>query len=268
MFDKVYIIPTYKCNLDCPHCDIHKRKDNYNEDNFFTSLNNIDSKEYILFGGEPLLNRPLFKRCVESNKITSLSSNLLLLDEEYIELIKRYNLSIATSWNPHRFNDLEYYIWLSKLKLLTKNGLSCIVLITLTEDLIKMDKKEFLSILREIDNTKAVDGIQFEHLVDNNIDIKKLHKKADKWLCEIHKYWDYHMENMIEEQVKHWKLNCSNICTITPDGTIKKGCPQYTETNINEECYKCSLVNICKPCVLQKSCSFPKQLYELINTNI
>lgn len=267
MYNKVYVIPSYKCNLNCPHCDIHNIKDKFNEDNFFNTLNNIESNEFILFGGEPLLNKERFIKCISTGKITSLSTNLLLLNEEYINYIKKYNISIATSWNPHRFNDLEYQIWKEKLKLLKKYNLSCIVLITLTQDLFDFDIKNLISIFKEIDNTNAVDGIQFEHLIDNNLSFD-FHQKADTWLCQWFNNWNYNMENMIEQQINNWCFDCSNTYTLKPSGQLVKGCPQYTKAIICEECYTCNLAKICRPCMLQKTCSFPKQLYELINTNM
>lgn len=267
MYDKVYIIPSYKCNLNCPHCDIHNFKDEFNEDNFFNVLNQIKSKEIILFGGEPLLNKSIFIKCLKANHITSLSTNLLLLDDEYINYIKSYNLSIATSWNPNRFNKVEYKCWIEKLKLLKKNNLSCIVLITLTQDLFNYDINKLKLLLKEIDETNAVEGIQFEHLVDNNLSAD-FHQQADKWLCQWVNNWHYKMKNIIFEQIKNWCHNCSNIYTLKPSGNLIKGCPQFVNATICEECLNCKLVKICKPCELQKTCSFPKQLYKLINNDI
>lgn len=267
MLNKVYVIPSYKCNLNCPHCDIHNFKDNFNEDNFFNTLNNTEAKEFILFGGEPLLNKSLFHKCLETNKITSISTNLLLLDRDSLNAFKEHNLSISTSWNPFRFNDIEYRLWLHNLKLIKTNGLTCIVLITLTQDLFDYDHQQLLQIFQQIDDTNAVDGIKFEHLVDDNLD-KDFHKKADEWLCQWFNNWDFHMENMIEKQVKNWCFDCSQIYTLKPNGDLTKGCPQYSKAIICEECLGCNLAKICRPCSLQKTCSFPKHLYELINTNM
>ena len=267
MYDKVYLIPSYKCNLNCPHCDIHKIKESFNEDNFFHILNQIESKEMILFGGEPLLNKDVFKKCLQTNKITSVSSNLLLLDDEYISLIKDYNLALATSWNPHRFNDEQYQLWLNNLKILSKNNLSCIVLITLTQDLFDYDVKKLTAIFQEIDNTSAVDGIQFEHLVDETLP-SEFHTKADKWLCEWYNRWNFKIKNITFEQVNNWCFNCSNVYTLKPTGVLAKGCPQFTKATYCHECLNCQLSKICRPCSLQHICSFPKGLYNLINNDI
>lgn len=266
MHDKVYIIPTYKCNLNCPHCDIHKFEDNFNADNFFNALNNLESEECVLFGGEPLLNKEIFKKCLSTNKITSVSSNLLLLDDEYIELFKKYNLFIATSWNPNRFTDENYKLWLEKLKLLKENNLSCFVLITLTQDLFDYDKEKLISIFNEIDKTGAVDEIQFEHLVSDNLE-PNFHEKADEWLCQWFNNWNFKMKNRIESMVKNWCFECSNTYTLKPSGELTKGCPQYKRPEICTECYSCKLAKICRPCSLQTKCSFPKRLYGLININ-
>ena len=91
------------------------------------------------------------------------------------------------------------------------------------------------------------------------------HQKADDFLCKIYKEWRWKFNNFIVERIKNWNCNCSSVATIEPDGKVKVGCPQYTgNINIRKECLDCSLANICNPCYLQQSCSFPKKLYQLI----
>jgi hypothetical protein len=40
------------------------------------------------------------------------------------------------------------------------------------------------------------------------------------------------------------------------------------ETSVPEECYNCERANICKPCQLQRYCSFPKKLFELVSKDM
>ena len=259
----LYAIPTYNCNLNCQHCDLHLKKDEYNEEKFIKALNDIEESEITLFGGEPLLYKDRFKKCVETNKITSVSTNLLLLDREYIELFKKYNLNIATSWNLFRFNEKQYKQWLEKLELLEKYDLKCIILITLTDDLLSYNIEKFLQMLDEWNLIKSIDGILFEHLIDDNA-TQELHIRADEWLCRLHNYWEYDFENLIEKRIKNWDCDCSKIKTLMPNGEIKNGCPQYEKSFVIDKCFNCDLVNICRPCRLQNKCSFPQKLYRKV----
>ena len=59
--------------------------------------------------------------------------------------------------------------------------------------------------------------------------------------------------------------DCSEVYTLPPSGIIQKGCPNFYNFNIIEECLSCPLAGICKPCPLQRNCAFPKELYKLIS---
>lgn len=255
-----YIIPTYHCNLKCPHCDLHLKNDEFNDD-FYTQLKNIIADNIILFGGEPTLYRDRLTKCLKLNKITSISTNLLQLDDELISLYKEYNLSIATSWNPKRFIEEQYELWLNHLQLLTENGLSCIILITLTDDLLNYDL--FYNHLKQWDTIKSVEGILFEPLLDYNMK-NDLHQRADEWLCKLYDNWNYSFENMIINRVKNWNCDCRDTWTLQPNGKLVQGCPQNEQEYVLNDCLNCKLANICKPCNLQHICSFPKQLYERV----
>lgn len=257
---KVYIIPTYHCNLNCSHCDLHLKKDNFNE-SFYDILKNIDVDFGILFGGEPTLYKDRLIKCLETNKINSISTNLLILDNELISLYKQYNIDIATSWNPLRFNDKQYQLWLKNLKLLELNNLSCIIMITLTEDLLLYPF--FENKLREWNLIKSIKGILFEPLLDYNMK-ENLHQRADEWLCKLYDNWNYSFENMIINKVKNWNCDCSDIKTLNPNGQLMRGCPQREKEFVLNSCLKCQFASVCKPCNLQHLCSFPKKLYEKV----
>jgi sulfatase maturation enzyme AslB (radical SAM superfamily) len=214
-----------------------------------------------LFGGEPTLYRDRLIKCLKTNKIHSISTNLLNLDDELISLYKDYNLSIATSWNPKRFTEKQYNIWLNNLKLLSDNNLSCIILITLTEDLLVYN--DFRNNLEEWDKIKSVKGILFEPLLDYNMS-NDLHQRADDWLCNLYNNWLYSFENMIVDRVKHWNCDCSDVWTLNPNGKISKGCPQNEKEFVLNDCLSCKLAGICNPCNLQHICSFPKKLYNKV----
>ena len=259
----LYIIPTYHCNLKCPHCDLHLKNDDFDE-SFFNVLKNADVGFGILFGGEPTLYRDRLIKCLETNKIQSISTNLLNLDDELLSLYKEYDLSIATSWNPQRFSEKQYQLWLNHLQLLFDNDLSCIIMITLTEDLLIY--KDFEKHLKEWDKIKSISGILFEPLLDYNME-KDLHQRADEWLCQVYINWNYTFENMIVNRVKNWNCDCSDIWTLNPNGKLNKGCPQREKEYVLKECLSCKLAGICKPCNLQHLCSFPKKLYERVKND-
>ena len=84
---KLYVIPTYHCNLKCPHCELHLRDDNFNE-SFYDVLSNNNIDLGVLFGGEPTLYRDRLIKCLKTNKIHSISTNLIKLDNELISLLK------------------------------------------------------------------------------------------------------------------------------------------------------------------------------------
>lgn len=257
---KVYVIPTYNCNLNCPHCDLHLKKDNFNN-LFYETLNNTNIEQGILFGGEPTLYRDRLIKCLETKKIQSISTNLLILDNELISLYKKYNLSISTSWNPTRFTKHQYKLWYNNLKLLEINNLSCIIMITLTENLLTYPF--FENKLKEWNLLKSVKGILFEPLLDYNMKID-LHQRTDDWLCQLYNNWYYSFENIIINKVKNWKYDCSDVYTLNPSGILNKGCPQAEKFFILNDCLNCKLAGICKPCSLQHICSFPKKLYEKV----
>ena len=116
-------IPTYSCNLSCPYCLQGMKKDNKiisDEDlarvlsfvkkrlketrKFNVAINKIN---VTIYGGEPLLAKHqviTFCECLhaiaESEKIElniQIISNCTLLDEEIMDLMKRYNISMQVS---------------------------------------------------------------------------------------------------------------------------------------------------------------------------
>ena len=261
---KIYAIPSYNCNLNCPHCDVHKRNIKINEEKFFKTLLSIDADIITLFGGEPLLYKDIFYKCINTNKITNVSTNLLLLDDDLFKTINENSLPLATSWNPKRFTSDQYKLWLDNIKKFKNTNVSIEVLITLTEDLITSDIGEILNVIMDIDDTNTVDGILFEPLVDNNIN-EAFHERCDEWLCNIHKHWNFTTKNLIEKNVLNWNFDCSDTWTLEPSGELRLGCPQYTNRNILSKCLSCDLASKCRPCMIQNCCSFPKKLYGLIN---
>ena len=265
MSKRIYAIPNYECNLNCPHCDIHKNIVQYNRENFIKTLTAEKDSRIILFGGEPTLFEERFVDICQHANIASVSTNLLVLTDKVFEILKQPTISIATSWNMIRFTDEQFRTWLSNLEKFKSMKSKVKVLITMTEDLIDMKNFEYvLNVLNKIDKTDAVSGILFEHLIADST-TEKFHQRCDDWLCLIHDKWNYSFANDIEQKVLDWNFDCSHTFTVHPNGTITFGCPQYVKPQLNLKCLSCENVTKCHPCALQSFCTFPHNLYKLIH---
>ena len=264
----LYALPTRKCNLSCSHCDVKNINDNYNEQAFIDKIKNFNGT-VILFGGEPSLYKERLLKAVGTSKINSITTNLIELDDELLNVYK--DINIGTSWNKIRFTGNQYNIWLNNLKKLEEHNIPCTVLITLTEELINDDIEDFfVNIIKNLDlNYKAVDRILFEQLIDAN-KTKDFYDRVDEWLCKIHILWEKHkikIENSIVKKLKHWIHDCSETYTLYPDGSIRQGCPHNPEVKVASECLACEAADKCRPCRLQQFCTYPKKLAMLTKIN-
>lgn len=263
----IYAIPNYECNLNCPHCDIHTKHIEYNECEYLKTLKSIDDNDrVILFGGEPTLYEDRFYSSFFTGKLKSISTNLVDIQPNILKTIAESNMTMSTSWNVTRFTDIQYKRWLDNLQIYGTYGKKCMVMITMTEDLI--DDANFdhvLTILKDIDDTHAVDKLQFEHLLSQN-DLSEHHIKCDEWLCKIHDIWNFSFENCIETKInKGWIFDCKDIYTLYPDGRLINECPHGNSIKLNLICITCSNAKNCKPCKLQNICTFPYKLSRLLN---
>lgn len=267
MDDKVlYAIPTMKCNLNCDHCFIVDTPEEFNRDKFISKLNNFNG-EIILFGGEITSNRERMNDVIKTNKmdgisrISSISTNLIILDSELIEFYKTLH-HVSTSWNPHRFKYGSMFDkWLANCYRLSRSKINHTVMITLTNDLFEISPNEFIKIAKLFDNEYLLE-IKFEHYVGEVT--KEYFEKADLWLCEVYKLWDLNTKFEIGDRICSWQYNCDNIYTLYPDGSLVNRCPHNLPGTTPVECYTCDRVKTCRPCKLQPYCSYPKHLAELI----
>lgn len=268
---QIFIVPSWKCNLNCTHCPVKNQPDNRNLDKFLDSLNNLQKKyvnaNFILHGGEPTYNKLLLKELLSKDIITSICTNLIIQDQEIIDYINNANISISTSWNVNRFvNNLQLYsLWLNNISKLKQKPL---ILFTLDKDIINIPIKEFINYLLDIQNTNNVSEILFECLVDNSVS-EDFQDKCDIWLCNL--YDELHskssiitLKNLIEEQILNWNFNC-NAITLLPSGDIRSGCIiGETCKQVLNKCLTCSLAKICRPCPLHTRCSFFPKFYKKV----
>lgn len=263
----VYITPWYNCNLNCPHCDVHLRKypDNFNK--FLERLKILKrikgaEDHFVLFGGEPLLYQDKFECIVDTGCIDSVSTNMLLWSDHVSKLFKKYNMSIATSYNPRRFTGDNYTTWLKNLSSARREGIDIVVLITLTEDLFKTPMRQTLQVMDDI-RCSGVEKFLFEPYIGT----VECNEQADEWLVKFHEaYKCFHkpMKSLILDKLDNWNCDCANVRTFEPDGNLRNGCPQYTPTPVPVQCLTCGLAEKCRPCALLKTCSFPQKLYKWV----
>ena len=265
---KLYALLTRHCNLKCPHCDIFTDltyNEEYNEKQVIHQIKTFDGS-VILFGGEPTLYKDRLYAALSTGNVSSISTNLLLMDEDILEIYRKLK-SVATSWNPKRFSNTQYDLWKSNLKNLHFNNIRALILITITKDLIEIGAENFMAIVRSwSQDIKSINRINFEIVVDSS-NTPEFHNNVDDWLCELYKIWDVPIQNQIFENLKNgfWDYECSKTFTMYPNGEIVTGCPHRTQLYMPTQCYTCDLIERCRPCQLQQHCSRPIKLTHLIN---
>ena len=265
----LYAVPSYKCNLACPHCNVRNKEVEFNFGKFLEALRTTDAENVILFGGEPTLIWDLFEAAIMTGKVTSVSTNLMVYSVDtyytkFANLLRKYNVSVATSWNYERFKSInEVGIWLSNVKALVEEYVDVLVLITLTKPLIDAPFEDIVKFFTALEKT----GVK-QFLFEPYIGDIECNREADEWLCGFHRAYKGKMTNLIEKKLDNWKCDCSDTYTLEPNGDIVKGCPDSlvlkNRSYFLEECIDCNHVENCQPCNLEKTCSYPKKLAELI----
>lgn len=261
----LYAVPWYKCNLNCPHCHVSHREVAENYGKFLYELRRAtDYDHVVLFGGEPTLYWGKFLEMISTNNVDSVSTNLVVYPEEFMSseffpLVLKYNLKIATSWNFKRFTPALRELWFNNVAFLAprlKENFT--VMITLTDDLVSTEP-EFMNFILGRMEGSGVEQFLFEPYIGDF----EVHEKADEWLCKVHDCYPGLMKNLLEEKLKNWNCNCDDVYTLEPDGVIRKGCPDLLASGVQNycvDCVTCEHSDVCRPCMLQKTCSYPKKL--------
>lgn len=268
---QIYVVPSWDCNLLCPHCTVRNKPDTYNEKLFLEQLNKLALQypdgNFILHGGEPTLHFNRLVTLLNTGIITSITTNCTISNDSVYDIINAHDISTATSWNTHRFLTEDLFLqWLSNIKKLKNTP---IVLITLDTDLIKLPIEIFINKLKAM-QTAGIQEIVFEPLVDNSKD-NAFQDEVDTWLCNItdilHSLPWFKMKNRIEDMILRWDYRCNSI-TLLPEGIYRAGCILGTDCNkILNECLLCDFAKVCKPCVLHTRCSFYPKFYNKIKNN-
>lgn len=182
-------IPTFGCNLCCPYC-MQGQEKKYNvisdegieaivkflENKIISSLDSavpISELYFTLFGGEPLLaKKQLLDFCEKTksiankyncNTVYSMTSNFTLVDDEVIDMIKRYNITTQVSIDgkkEHHDNSRKrfdgtgtYELILKNLKKFKELGLedNIVIRINITEENLD-DAEELMKTFRPYSN--------------------------------------------------------------------------------------------------------------------
>ncbi len=254
---QLYAVPWYDCNMNCPHCEIHKIDI---EEHFYSFLSKLmecrtNYSHIILFGGEPTLYEDKLEEIIELGAVDCVSTNLLNLPQSLLES----KLDIATSWNYRRFTPSQYSLWLDNLQQCHNYGLDTLVMITMTRDLLESDFNDFLEVLNDIEYTGGKKFL-LEHYIGED-DVNDL---AELWIDKVYMNYKGSMTNILAEKLKThlWGCDCSRFDTLQPTGEITHGCPQYKPIHPLKECLTCKMSGKCNPCALLKSCSLPHKTYK------
>lgn len=267
MGKELYALLTQHCNLSCPYCDIKDLDEDFNRDLFMKQLKEFDG-DIILFGGEPTLYQDrlfdIYYSDPEINrKIITITSNLMVVNDKLLTFFQILG-KLGTSWNPSRFNKIEYNQWLTNINIIHERvpDIKIMVLVTMVDELLNLSADEFLDIIKDW-NSDILSAINFEYYVGET-STPEYFERCDNWLCEIYKKWNSKIELINIKRVSNWWEDCSEIYSLFPNGEIRKGCPHSLKPRVPIECYSCERVDICKPCQLQSYCSFPKKFAKLV----
>ena len=198
---------TYKCNSNCSYCENHLLKEKYNNKIMSEKiLRQIiqklgpNTREFTWHGGESLLLPKKYFQIIQEEKeknnlnfSVSLQTNGILLTKEKEQLLKKYNITIGTSFDGisntiHRgqastnailnfINNNNYFY--DFISVYTKDNIN--TLINNYNYYKKLKIKKFQScIVRE-----NVGEGNNNYLIDNDIAVQKVLEYIDFWIHDI-----------------------------------------------------------------------------------
>ena len=145
----VILKPTHRCNLNCSYCydRYNREKDKMilSKENLVIALRKIaeewDEFQAIWHGGEPTVLGVEYWRYVLDNTNDlnihwNVQTNATLLNDEWMELFKKYNCEVGTSWdginNKTRTNESNYFF--NFIDLIKKYDITAAAIFTVTPD--------------------------------------------------------------------------------------------------------------------------------------
>lgn len=268
------IIPTKNCQADCNYCFGPHSGGTVMDENIFQSslgwikkFNGKNRADVTFHGGEPLLAGidfyqmalPKLELEFGFDKLKlGMQSNLWALDEEFLELFKKYGVSLNTSLDgPKNINDVQrgegYFKNTFKgIELARKNGFNPGCICTFTPESIEN--------YQEVFKFFANNGIDFSiHAAEPAIDSKNtdLNLSPTDFGDLLANFLDYYLQNQKYAKIGTLDSLCRNvssgmggICTfgeclgdyfaIAPDGEIYPcqrfvGYPLFSMGNVKEQ---------------------------------
>ena len=258
----LYAMLTRLCDLDCPHCDIKRDTEEFgdwNEERFIENLKNFNGVHH-LFGGEPFLNKERFLKAAPY--ADSVSTNLLLLDDDIAHTLYKYGIGVSSSWNPDRFTEKQYKKWRNNLRYIADMRPG--ILVTLTPSLVDSSEgtRAFYKMFEECSG--YFDSLKMEPVIAPGTP-QEFYDRADEWLCNLYKNLTEKQRAQIDNfQHDEWYFDCSGNYTMNPDGTMRPGCPHYEVSTGCQKCLSCEHAEYCLPCRMQEHCTAPKKLLALL----
>lgn len=195
----ISLILTKQCNLRCRYCfETHENVYMSEE----TALKAIDmavkdggmSVGVSFFGGEPLLCKPLIYRCVEYSKQFSdvkfnwnMTTNGLLLDEEFLEFARREKIDIAMSHDG----------LMSRVNRLYSDGRDCLKALDEKLKLLLRYRPGAFIMATTTPETAGIAYDSLKHLID--LGVKRFNLAIDSRPCAG---WDEESMAILSEQLK------------------------------------------------------------------
>lgn len=277
-FQGLYLITTTSCNLDCDYCFYrcsiseslkHKEMMPFSVakkavDEFKKIVsNNIKDDEYweqiTLYGGEPMCNKELLRKIIpyihdtfkEEYTDIVINTNLTLLDDEIIGILKENNVIVEVSidgeksiHDKHRkFIDGKgsYDIVINNAKKLISEGIKVIPMITATNDNVENYSNIVLEILDELGTDEFFTNV----LITGTYDVKSdYYEKLAKSMVDLYrqvlsKKEDCDFSKLCESILGNRKVIAKNSCggtrkiTVFPNGKVY-ACQALQKLDIND----------------------------------
>lgn len=297
---------TTDCNLNCSYCYAppHKGIEMNNETAYkavdFASKLSPYNTGIIFFGGEPLLKKDLIKSTIEYCRIQKekhnynyhfkVTTNGILLDENFLEYCKEVNLSVAlsidgtkTAHDTHRktaSGNGSFEIIESKIKLLLNYQPYANFLMVVSPETVKY-YYESVKYLYETGAKYIIVSINYagswqeEHLKELKKQYKLLAKLYEEMTLQQKKFYFSPFEMKFSSHIKNEDGMCEKChlgmrqVSISADGTIYP-CVQFVNKkdlaigNVNEglnfikrkELYNLTFENnLCSECAIKERCN-------------
>lgn len=270
MIHDVIVKVTLDCNIRCKYCYVQRNRGYEGQDHimsrntlkmlmirisdYLKNNPNIDQFTFYWHGGEPLLaGRAFFEECFRLQQeyipknislINTISTNGILLDKEWINLIKKIGFAICLSldgpqevhdaWRISKNGEGTYDRVVSSIKLLQQYNITPSVLSVVTPEALS-DGQEIYHHLRQLGITWMDFMYPFYSIIDNTLDQNidpaewgYFYKDVfDAWMNEgnpevyIRLLNDLCMLRLGGRTTMCWSgSNCSYVITVDPSGNI------------------------------------------------